>query len=122
WEVDVGKRRNWILGVARESVTRKGTVTLSPKNGFWVIGLADGQDYWAYMDPWTHLTVSGKLQKIGIFLDTSTKQLSFYDVRKRTALHAFTMAGDSTQEAEFVPFFSTGSATAKLDTEPLSVV
>nr|XP_038028082.1 butyrophilin subfamily 1 member A1-like isoform X2 [Anas platyrhynchos] len=51
WEVDVGKRRNWILGVAKKTVTRKGTLVLSPQNGFWAIGLTDGQDYWAYTDP-----------------------------------------------------------------------
>ncbi|NWY63380.1 TRI39 ligase, partial [Chionis minor] len=69
WEVDVGTRRSWVLGIARESVTRKGTLTLSPKNGFWAIGFADGRDYWAHTDPWTHLSVSGKLRKVGIFLD-----------------------------------------------------
>ncbi|NXI75088.1 TRI27 protein, partial [Anseranas semipalmata] len=118
----VGKRRNWMLGIAWESVTRKGTVTLSPKNGFWVIGLADGQEYWAYMDPLTRLTVSGKLQKIGILLDISSKQLSFYNVHKKTALHTFTIADDSMQKGKFIPFFSTGSIAAKLDTEPLSIV
>uniref|UniRef100_A0A8B9T0Q6 B30.2/SPRY domain-containing protein n=1 Tax=Anas platyrhynchos TaxID=8839 RepID=A0A8B9T0Q6_ANAPL len=92
WEVNVGKRRNWTLGVAQESVTRKGTVTLSPNNGFWVIGLVDGQEYWAYMDPWTHLAVTGTLQKIGIFLDISTKQLSFYNVHKKTILCICTKA------------------------------
>lgn len=122
WEVNVGKRRNWTLGVAQESVTRKGTVTLSPNNGFWVIGLVDGQEYWAYMDPWTHLAVTGTLQKIGIFLDISTKQLSFYNVRKKTILHAFTIADDSMQEGKLIPIFSTGSASAKTDLEPLSLV
>lgn len=122
WEVNVGKRRNWILGVAQESVTRKGTVTLSPNNGFWVIGLVDGQEYWAYMDPWTHLAVTGTLQKIGIFLDISTKQLSFYNVHKKTILHAFTIADDSMQEGKLIPIFSTGSASAKTDLEPLSLV
>ncbi|XP_071888268.1 uncharacterized protein [Anas platyrhynchos] len=122
WEVNVGKRRNWILGVAQESVTRKGTVALSPNNGFWVIGLVDGQEYWAYMDPWTHLAVTGTLQKIGIFLDISTKQLSFYNVHKKTILHAFTIADDSMQEGKLIPIFSTGSASAKTDLEPLSLV
>ncbi|XP_009473296.1 PREDICTED: E3 ubiquitin-protein ligase TRIM39-like, partial [Nipponia nippon] len=86
WEVDVGKRRSWALGIARESVTRKGTVTLSPKNGFWVIGFANGREYWAHTEPWTCLSVSGKLPMIGIFLDISAKQLSFYNVQKKTAL------------------------------------
>ena len=121
WEVDVGKRRSWALGVAQESVTRKGTLTLSPKNGFWVIGFADGREYWAYTDPWTRLSVSGKLQRIGIFLHISAKQLSFYNVHKKTTLYTFTLGGDSSQEEKLFPFFSTGPATANPDGDPLRI-
>uniref|UniRef100_A0A8B9P227 B30.2/SPRY domain-containing protein n=1 Tax=Apteryx owenii TaxID=8824 RepID=A0A8B9P227_APTOW len=109
WEVDVGKRRNWDVGVAQEPVTRKGTLTLSPEKGFWVIGLADGQDYWARTEPWTRLVVSGKPRKIGIFLDVSAKKLSFFNVNNETHLHTFTLGGDSSQGGKFFPFFSTGS-------------
>ncbi|NXC42705.1 MEFV protein, partial [Penelope pileata] len=122
WEVDVGKRRNWVLGVASESVTRKGTVVLSPSNGFWVIGCADGREYWAHTDPWTHLTVSGRPQKIGIFLDISAMKLSFYNVHMKRALHTFINIGDSQQEGKFVPFFSAGSFASTGDTEPLKIV
>uniref|UniRef100_A0A8C3JVV0 B30.2/SPRY domain-containing protein n=1 Tax=Calidris pygmaea TaxID=425635 RepID=A0A8C3JVV0_9CHAR len=122
WEVDVGKRSSWAFGIARESVTRKGTLTLSPKNGFWVMGCTDGREYWAYTEPWTRLSVGGKLPKIGIFLDISAKQLSFYNVRKKTALHTFTVGGDCSQKEKFFPFFSTGPATAKPDEEPLKIV
>ncbi|OXB53358.1 hypothetical protein ASZ78_006851 [Callipepla squamata] len=123
WEVDVGKRRNWILGVASESVARKGTLTLSPKNGFWVIGLTDGQEYWAHTDPWTRLTVGGRPQKIGIFLDISANKLSFYNVNKKKDLHTFATIGDSRQGRKFVPFFSTGSGGVSVhDTEPLKIV
>ncbi|XP_052561131.1 butyrophilin subfamily 1 member A1-like isoform X1 [Tympanuchus pallidicinctus] len=122
WEVDVGKRRNWILGVASESVARKGTVNLSPKNGFWVIGLTDGEEYWAHTDPWTRLTASGRPQKIGVFLDISANKLSFYDAKKKSALYTFTSIGDGRLERKFIPFFSTGSGVSALDTEPLKIV
>ncbi|XP_010187788.1 PREDICTED: E3 ubiquitin-protein ligase TRIM39-like [Mesitornis unicolor] len=121
WEVDVGKRRSWVLGIVRESVTRKGTLTPSPKNGFWAIGLAAGRDYWAYTDPWTRVSVSGKLQKIGIFLDISTRKISFYYVHKKTALYTFSLGGDSSQEEKFFPFFSTGPSAAETDDEPLRI-
>ncbi|NXA28189.1 TRI39 ligase, partial [Ibidorhyncha struthersii] len=121
WEVDVGKRRSWALGIARESVARKGRVTPSPKSGFWFIGFADGREYWAYTDPWTRLSVSGKLQKIGISLDIPAKKLSFYHVHKKAALYTFTVGGDSHQEEKFFPFFSTGPAAAKPDDEPLRI-
>ncbi|XP_010189557.1 PREDICTED: E3 ubiquitin-protein ligase TRIM39-like, partial [Mesitornis unicolor] len=122
WEVDVGKRRNWILGIAQESVTRKGTLTPSPKNGFWVIAFADEREYWAHTDPWTRLSVSGKLQKIGIFLDISAKKLLFYSVHKKTALYTFILGGDSSREEKFFPFFSTGPSAAEPDDEPLRIM
>ncbi|OXB74349.1 UNVERIFIED_CONTAM: hypothetical protein H355_002414 [Colinus virginianus] len=123
WEVDVGKRRNWVLGVASETVARKGTLTLSPKNGFWVIGLTDGQEYWAHTEPWTRLTVGGRPQKIGIFLDISANKLSFYNVNKKKDMYTFATIGDSRQGTKFVPLFSTGSGgVSVLDTEPLKIV
>ncbi|NXC97438.1 TRI39 ligase, partial [Certhia familiaris] len=122
WEVNVGTRRNWALGIAHESVTRKGTLTLCPENGFWVIACTDGQDYWAYTNPWTCLTVTGDLSKIGIFLDIPAKQVSFYDVFKAVALYTFSIADGSSQEGKFLPFFSTGLSAAEPDTEPLAIL
>ncbi|XP_050163578.1 butyrophilin subfamily 1 member A1-like [Myiozetetes cayanensis] len=122
WEVVVGRRSSWAVGVARESVTRKGPLTLCPKNGFWVIGLADGRDYWAYTDPWTYLSVSGKLQRVGIFLDIPAKQVTFYDVDRRDALFAFSTADGSSQKGKCIPFFSTCPATTNPDPEPLVIV
>ncbi|XP_071888218.1 uncharacterized protein [Anas platyrhynchos] len=121
WEVDVGKRRNWILGVAKKTVTRKGTLVLSPQNGFWAIGVADGQDYWAYTDPWTRLTVGGKPRKIGIFLDISTKKLLFYNVHQKNALYIFSFHNDCRQEMKLFPFFSTGPTVTQVDIEPLQI-
>ncbi|XP_068065729.1 E3 ubiquitin-protein ligase TRIM21-like isoform X2 [Anomalospiza imberbis] len=122
WEVNVGTRRNWALGIACESVTRKGTLTLCPENGFWVIACVDGQDYLACTNPWTCLTVTGHLSKIGIFLDIPAKQVSFYDVFKAVALYTLSIADGSSQEGKFLPFFSTGLAAAEPDTEPLTIL
>eukprot|EP00075_Anas_platyrhynchos_P014766 XP_027304019.1 myosin-11-like isoform X1 [Anas platyrhynchos] len=121
WEVDVGKRRNWILGVAQEAVTRKGTLDLFPQNGFWAIGLSDGQDYWAYTDPWTRLTVGGKPRKIGIFLDISAKKLLFYNVHQKNVLYTFSFDSSQNQEMKLFPFFSTGPTATQVDTEPLQI-
>ncbi|NWU88139.1 TRI39 ligase, partial [Onychorhynchus coronatus] len=122
WEVIVGRRKNWALGIARESVTRKGPLVLSPKNGFWVIGLADWRYYLAYTSPWTDLSVRGVLNVIGIFLDIPAKQVTFYDVGKRAALYMFSIADDSSHEDEFIPFFSAGPDTPIPDPEPLTVI
>ncbi|KAL8213090.1 UNVERIFIED_CONTAM: hypothetical protein K2H54_060698 [Gekko kuhli] len=38
WEVEVGNGQAlWAVGVARESVKRKGNITLSPDEGFWIV-------------------------------------------------------------------------------------
>ncbi|NXK98594.1 TRI27 protein, partial [Formicarius rufipectus] len=122
WKVSVGRRRSWALGIARESVTRKGPLTLCPKNGFWVIGLADGRDYWAYTDPWTHLSLRGELCYIGIFLDIPAKKVTFYNACNDSVLYTFSIADGSNQEGKLIPFFSTGPATAKFDPEPLIIL
>ncbi|XP_068519866.1 uncharacterized protein [Anas acuta] len=121
WEVDVGKRRNWILGVAKKTVTRKGILVLSPQNGFWAIGVTNGRDYWAYTDPWTRLTVSGRPRKIGIFLDISAKKLLFYNVHQKNALYIFSFHNLCSQEMKLFPFFSTGPTATQVDTEPLQI-
>uniref|UniRef100_A0A8B9ZF93 B30.2/SPRY domain-containing protein n=1 Tax=Anas platyrhynchos TaxID=8839 RepID=A0A8B9ZF93_ANAPL len=107
WEVDVGRRSNWILGVAQETVTCKGEVVLSPQNGFWAIALSDEQD--------------GRPRKIGIFLDISAKKLLFYNVHQKNALYIFSFHNDCSQEMKLFPFFLTGSAATTVDTEPLQI-
>uniref|UniRef100_A0A8C5U5H8 Uncharacterized protein n=1 Tax=Malurus cyaneus samueli TaxID=2593467 RepID=A0A8C5U5H8_9PASS len=115
WEVDAGKRKSWAVGIALESVTRKGPFTLSPQNGFWVIGLADGGHYWAYTDPRTRLNISGGLNVIGIFLDIPGKQVTFYDVCDGETVYIFSIASCSSQKGKFIPLFSTGPAVQNPD-------
>ncbi|NWW02745.1 BT1A1 protein, partial [Oreocharis arfaki] len=122
WEASVGRRRSWALGIAQESVTRKGPLTLSPQNGFWAIGLADGRDYWAYTDRWTPLSVNGKLQLIGIFLDIPAKWGPFYDALNGAALYTFSIVSAGSQEGKFIPLFSTGPATSWPSADYLRIV
>lgn len=120
WEVDVGKKNNWKLGVASEAVTRKGSVILCPRNGFWVMALSDGIEYWACTDPWTQLNVRSKPQKIGILLDISAGQLTFYDAQSEMTLYTFSIA-ESDKKGKLFPFFSVGSSVGKKDPEPLKL-
>uniref|UniRef100_A0A8D0BIU3 B30.2/SPRY domain-containing protein n=1 Tax=Salvator merianae TaxID=96440 RepID=A0A8D0BIU3_SALMN len=119
WQVDVGQKKRWDLGIASESAHRKKEITLSPQNGYWVIGYDDGIDYWARTEEWTHLGVSGKLKltKIGIFLNVSARTLTFYNVLTKRKLHTYTTVGPG----KLYPFFSTGSITKELDKEQLTI-
>uniref|UniRef100_A0A8C3RN25 SPRY domain-containing protein n=1 Tax=Chelydra serpentina TaxID=8475 RepID=A0A8C3RN25_CHESE len=98
WEVDVGAGRYSAVGVARETVSRKGNISLR------------GQ-YRALTDPRLALSVCGRLEKVGVYLDFEGGQLSFYDSASLSHLHTFQ---DSFAE-ELVPFLSTQSS------EPLSM-
>ncbi|XP_034991889.1 butyrophilin subfamily 3 member A1-like isoform X2 [Zootoca vivipara] len=114
WEVQIGQKKTWDLGVASATSSRKGEITLSPENGYWVIGCDDGKDYWARTEQWTRLKVNGKLTKLGIFLDKSAGSLSFYDVCSLSKLHTYKTLGDG----ELYPFFCIGSVIE----QPLKIV
>ncbi|KAJ8365432.1 hypothetical protein SKAU_G00142630 [Synaphobranchus kaupii] len=67
WEVKVGNKPKWDVGVVKESITRKGAITYSPKRGFWVMMLRKGDDYSAAGV--TDLTLKRKPQSIRVQLD-----------------------------------------------------
>ncbi|XP_025031496.1 uncharacterized protein LOC103065767 isoform X3 [Python bivittatus] len=119
WEVDISQKKKWELGVASESISRKGDIKLSPQNDYWVIGTDGGKDYWARTDPWTLLTVTGRPARIGIFLDMSAdKRLSFYDVHREKKLYTYTI----NCSAKLYPFFSLGVMSVKEYNQPVNIV
>lgn len=88
WEVEVGRKTSWTLGVARASARRKGEIRLSPEGGFWCLWLRDGKVKALAANRIT-LELPATPQKVGIFLDYEAGRVSFYDVRSRTHLHTF---------------------------------
>ncbi|XP_075770408.1 butyrophilin subfamily 3 member A1-like isoform X2 [Pelodiscus sinensis] len=101
WEVDVGCISDWDLGIAGKSTQRKGRFSLSPKEGFWVLGFS-GRDYWAKTDPWTRVMVQKKPTKIGVCLSYDDRQVSFFSVNDMSVLLTF---NDCAFSEEVYPFF-----------------
>ncbi|XP_039374503.1 butyrophilin subfamily 1 member A1-like [Mauremys reevesii] len=101
WEVNVQKISDWDLGVARKSAKRKGKLSISPKEGFWALGLS-GRDYWAKTDPWTQVRVQKKPQKIGVYLSYQDGQVTFFNVTDMSVLFTF---NDCSFSGEVYPFF-----------------
>ncbi|XP_032364988.1 E3 ubiquitin-protein ligase TRIM21-like [Etheostoma spectabile] len=102
FEVQVKGKTGWNLGVARESIDRKGDITLSPQNGYWTIWLRSGNEYKALAVPSVRLSLKSPPQKVGVFVDYEEGLVSFYDVDAAALIYSFT--GCSFTEKLF-PFF-----------------
>ncbi|KAM4611841.1 E3 ubiquitin-protein ligase TRIM39-like [Polymixia lowei] len=90
WEVDVGDKTAWDLGVARQSVNRKGVITLSPEDGYWAICLRRGSEYRACAGQSVLLCLSERPQIIGVFVDYEDGTVSFYDAETGSHMYSFT--------------------------------
>ncbi|XP_067420025.1 LOW QUALITY PROTEIN: E3 ubiquitin-protein ligase TRIM39-like [Emydura macquarii macquarii] len=110
WEVEVGDKTGWDLGVCRASVRRKGTVTLSSENGYWAVWLRDGE--YKALPPPNPLPVSVRPSRVGIFLDYEAGEVSFYNVTDRSQLFTFTDTFSGTLRPYFCPGLNAGGKNA----------
>ncbi|XP_059191937.1 E3 ubiquitin-protein ligase TRIM21-like [Centropristis striata] len=117
FEVQVQGKTEWALGVARESINRKGAVTLKPNNGFWTIWLNQNR-YKALAVPPVRLSLKFQPQKVGVFVDFGECLVSFYDVDAAVMIYSFT--GCSFTEKLF-PYFNAGLNYGPKNSAPLII-
>ncbi|XP_061107804.1 zinc-binding protein A33-like [Conger conger] len=115
WEVKVGNKREWNVGVAKESINRKGDITYSPGRGFWVIRLRDGDKYRAAGV--TDLTLKRKPQSIRVQLDYDRGEVSFFNSSDRSLIYTF----KHTFTERVFPFFSPCVRDGGRNDEPLKI-
>ncbi|XP_034073352.1 nuclear factor 7, ovary-like [Gymnodraco acuticeps] len=87
WDVEVGGSACWFLGVASESIKRKGIA----RSGLWRIGFSNGK--YKIFSPSTEpsdLSVPTKLQRVRVHLDWNRGELSFSDLDTNTHILTFT--------------------------------
>uniref|UniRef100_A0A4W5LJQ2 B30.2/SPRY domain-containing protein n=1 Tax=Hucho hucho TaxID=62062 RepID=A0A4W5LJQ2_9TELE len=87
YEVQVKTR--WTIGVAKESIKRKGKITVSPENGYRTLWLRNGE-YKALSGPSVPLSLREEPQKVGMFVDHERGQVSFYNVEVKSHINSFT--------------------------------
>ncbi|KAL7391885.1 hypothetical protein ABVT39_016232 [Epinephelus coioides] len=101
WEVEVGDHPHWNVGLAKESVDRKGETYATPEYGVWCLLHRSGE----YTDViGKTVTVKKSLQRIRVQLDYDRGEVSFYDPEDMT--HIYTYRDTFTEK--LFPFFEIG--------------
>ncbi|XP_053194404.1 E3 ubiquitin-protein ligase TRIM21-like [Scomber japonicus] len=118
FEVQVKGKTEWNLGVARESIKRKGLIILRPQYGYWTICLRNGNEYSACNNPPVVLSLKSQPQKVGVFVDYEEGLVSFYDVDAAALIYSFT--GCSFTE-KLYPYFSPCNNDGGKNSAPLII-
>ncbi|XP_077129977.1 nuclear factor 7, brain-like [Ranitomeya variabilis] len=118
WEVEVGDKTAWDVGMASESSNRKGKIKLNPKNGYWAIWLRNGNAYKALESPSRTLILNAKPKRIGVYVDYEGGQISFYNADDMTAIYTFR----ATFTEKLYPYLSPFLHDSGLNAQPLRFV
>ncbi|XP_047445795.1 E3 ubiquitin-protein ligase TRIM39 [Mugil cephalus] len=123
WEVEVGGKTDWDLGVAKQSVNRKGKIEYTPSNGYWFLSLRDKSKYAFRTEPSTDVHMNLRPHKIGIFVDFEKGQVSFYNVDAKIHIYTFSHVFNDS----LYPFFSpctnkSGKNDAPLIITPVNMI
>ncbi|XP_072909260.1 zinc-binding protein A33-like [Hemitrygon akajei] len=109
WEVEVTGNQVWCLGVAAESVERKGEVRPSPETGFWIIkryyettqqNNLGGRNYGMVSQNYDVFSVHTSSEyrlptnsipgRLGVYLSYESGKVSFYNAETKSHLYTFT--------------------------------
>uniref|UniRef100_A0A8C7DNA7 Uncharacterized protein n=1 Tax=Oncorhynchus kisutch TaxID=8019 RepID=A0A8C7DNA7_ONCKI len=99
WEVDLGEKSQWSVGVAQDPENRNNTPMI-PENGYWSIRLENGVlktvDRSSIVLP-----IELKPGKLGVLVDYEEGKIVFFNVEKKCHIHSFLGRFDKT----LYPFF-----------------
>ncbi|KAK1196790.1 BT1A1 protein, partial [Pygoscelis papua] len=94
WEVDVGTAKEgiWAMGVAKESMKRKGWINPAPQDGILALFHCGGK-HWALTSPdHTALAPAQMPRRIRVYLDFGAQMVAFFDADNRDLLFTFPLA------------------------------
>uniref|UniRef100_A0A8C4Y5G0 Uncharacterized protein n=1 Tax=Gopherus evgoodei TaxID=1825980 RepID=A0A8C4Y5G0_9SAUR len=102
WQVEVGNKDFWVLGIAKESVIHGGAISCTPEEGIWALQNTKYQ-YCALTSPKTALGLHHSPSNIGVYLDYEGEKVTFYDITSSGREPVFTFTSSFT--GKIVPFF-----------------
>lgn len=109
WEVQVGLKTDWDVGVAVKTVSRTQKTTLTKENGCFAIRKR-GAEYRVNTTSGMVLHLSPRPTHVGVYLDYNEGRLSFYDIDRN--LHIFSFVGE-TFSGRIFPYFYLSSWSKK---------
>ncbi|KAL8212936.1 UNVERIFIED_CONTAM: hypothetical protein K2H54_059687 [Gekko kuhli] len=103
WEILVGSEGDWAVGVARQSVRRKGGITLNPEEGIWEAGKWGGR-YKASAKGYSPLlALRGEPKRIRVSVNYAGGRVAFFDADRAALLYEF--SGAAFPGETLLPFF-----------------
>ncbi|KAM7079761.1 LOW QUALITY PROTEIN: butyrophilin subfamily 1 member A1-like [Ciconia maguari] len=108
WEVDVGTEDGgvWAMGVAKESMKRKGWINPAPQDGILALFHCGGK-YWALTSPdHTALALTQMPRRIRVYLDFEGQRVAFFNADNQELLFTFPLAPLSGERIR--PWFRVG--------------
>ncbi|XP_037739720.1 butyrophilin subfamily 1 member A1 isoform X1 [Chelonia mydas] len=117
WEVYVGNKTDWDLGVTDGKANRKGWQNLKPENGYWGIRFFNSTDYIAFEDPEVKLKLGKQPKVVGIHLDGKAQRLDFYDVSDMSHIYTFSLKFP----LDVYPYFCPGLNKNGKNKDPLNL-
>ncbi|NXL68829.1 BT1A1 protein, partial [Chordeiles acutipennis] len=108
WEVDVGTEEGgvWAMGVAKESMKRKGWINPAPQDGILALFHCGGK-YWALTSPdHTALLLAQTPRTLRVYLDFEGQQVAFFNADNQELLFTFPLAPLSGEKIR--PWFRVG--------------
>uniref|UniRef100_A0A3Q3FN37 E3 ubiquitin-protein ligase TRIM39-like n=1 Tax=Kryptolebias marmoratus TaxID=37003 RepID=A0A3Q3FN37_KRYMA len=88
FEVCVGQKTEWCLGVATASIQRVGAIVRNSEHGLWAVWFLVDK-FETFSSPGVSVHV-GDVERVGVFVDYDRGEITFFDVIRATQIHSFT--------------------------------